>query len=182
MHVSLFNKISHEESFTRRIVIADCKLYQGNVRKTCSFIHKLDVLFSAILTLVKQELSGLLSAGLLLRKAWKIYEKLHNELFELYRSKDPNAEKDYGSKPEDTMIIQFENNDEIKNDDDDTDAVSFKSVDSSMNSTDNELSLYTIKRLLGSVSFGYGLFQIALSFVPPRIMKLIKFLGFEGDR
>jgi hypothetical protein len=46
----------------------------------------------------------------------------------------------------------------------------------------NELSLYTVKRLLGSVSFGFGLFQIALSFVPPKIMKLIKFLGFEGDR
>ena len=67
-------------------------------------------------------------------------------------------------------------------DDDDDDNVSFKSFDSASNDTTDELPLYTIKRLLGSVSFGYGLFQIALSFVPPRIMKVIKFLGFEGDR
>lgn len=66
--------------------------------------------------------------------------------------------------------------------DGDDDELSFKSFDSQSNDGDDELSLYTIKRLLGAVSFGYGLFQIALSFVPPKIMKLIKFLGFEGDR
>lgn len=135
---------------------------------------------SAILTLVKQELSGLFSAGLLLRKAWKIYEKLHSELFDLYRSKDANAEKDYGSKPDENLVVQFES--AVGEEKDDDDDLSFKSFDSDSNESPDELSLYTIKRLLGSVSFGYGLFQIALSFVPPRIMKLIKFLGFEGDR
>ncbi|UJR35645.1 hypothetical protein I4U23_028395 [Adineta vaga] len=156
--------VTYEEDLTRRIVIADCKLYQ------------------AILTLIKQELSGLIGAGLLLRKAWKVYEKLHNELFDLYRERDPNAEKDYGAKPEDNPVIEFEKDPEIKNDGDDDDELSFKSFDSTSNDLMNELPLYTVKRLLGSVSFGYGLFQIALSFVPPRIMKLIKFLGFEGDR
>ncbi|CAF4106539.1 unnamed protein product, partial [Rotaria magnacalcarata] len=156
--------ITHEESLTRRIIIADCKLYQ------------------AMLTLTKQELSGLLSAGLLLRKAWKTYEKLHSELFELYRSTDSNAEKDYGAKPEDNAIIEFDNTDGMKNDDEDGDDLSFKSFDSTANESSHELSAYTIKRLLGSVSFGFGLFQIALSFVPPKVMRLIKFLGFEGDR
>ena len=138
----------------------------------------------AILTLIKQELAGLLSAGLLLRKAWKVYEKIHTELFDLYRAKDPNAEKDYGAKPEDTIVIQFEKQDGSTSDskDDDDDNLSFKSFGSASNDASNDLSLYTIKRLLGSVSFGYGVFQIALSFVPPKIMKLIKFLGFEGDR
>ena len=138
--------------------------------------------FIAILTLIKQELSGLIGAGLLLRKAWKVYEKLHSELFELYRAKDPNAEKDYGAKPEDNIVVQFEDaNGSTVNDDDDDD-LSFKSFDSDTNNLPDDLPLFTIKRLLGSVSFGYGLFQIALSFVPPRIMKLIKFLGFESDR
>ena len=132
--------------------------------------------------MIKQELAGLLGAGLLLRKAWKIFEKLHNELFELYRAKDPNAEKDYGTKLEDKLIFQFETPTDGKNGDDNDDDVSFKSFDSNPNDTPNDISLYTVKRLLGSVSFGYGLFQIALSFVPPRVMKLIKFLGFEGDR
>lgn len=138
-----------------------------------------------MLTLIKQEISSLFGAGLMLRKAWKLYEKLHSELFDLYRAKDPNAEKDYGSKPEETMTIQFADANGVKNGenpgDDDDDDLSFKSFDSTSETTD-EISLYTAKRLLGSISFGYGLFQIALSFVPPRIMKLIKFLGFEGDR
>jgi hypothetical protein len=44
------------------------------------------------------------------------------------------------------------------------------------------LTLETVKRLLGAVSFGYGLFQICLSFTPPNVLKLIKIFGFEGDR
>jgi hypothetical protein len=134
-----------------------------------------------MITLIKQELSGLISAGLLLRKAYKFYEKLHGELFDLYRAKDSDAEKVYGAKHEENMTMEFEDANEVANGNDDDD-VSFKSLESASNGTTDELSLYTIKRLLGSVSFGYGLFQIALSFVPPRIMKLIKFLGFEGDR
>lgn len=48
--------------------------------------------------------------------------------------------------------------------------------------TTHGLSLETTKRLLGAVSFGYGLFQICLSFMPASILKLIKVFGFEGDR
>lgn len=44
------------------------------------------------------------------------------------------------------------------------------------------LSLETVKRLLGAVSFGYGLFQICLSFMPANILKLIKVFGFDSDR
>ena len=140
-------------------------------------------MISAILTLIKQEISGIIGAGLLLRKAWKIYEKMHNELFSLYCAKDPNAEKEYGTRPEDRVVIEFDNTTDTKNgDEDDGDDLSFKSFDKNSNDEPNEISLNTVKRLLGSVSFGYGLFQIALSFVPPRIMKLIKFLGFESDR
>lgn len=102
-------------------------------------------------------------------------------MFELYCAKDPNAEKDYGAKPEEIVTIEFETYDDARGEEDGDD-LSFKSFDSSSNHESHELALGTIKRLLGSVSFGYGLFQIALSFVPPKIMKFIKFLGFEGDR
>jgi hypothetical protein len=148
------------------------------------FVDVFSVDLEAILTLIKQELSGLFGAGLLLRKAWKIYEKLHSELFTLYCAKDSNAEKDYGTKPEEKIVFQFDNSNETSNadDNDNDDELSFKSFGSDNNDPADDLSLYTIKRLLGSVSFGYGLFQIALSFVPPRVMKLIKFLGFESDR
>lgn len=36
-------------------------------------------------------------------------------------------------------------------------------------------------RLRGAVFFGYGLFQLAFSFLPPHF-KLINLLGYEGDR
>lgn len=47
---------------------------------------------------------------------------------------------------------------------------------------DNVLSPLIVDRLLGSVNFGYGSFQLVMSIVPPKILKLIEFLGFEGDR
>lgn len=36
-------------------------------------------------------------------------------------------------------------------------------------------------RLRGAIYFGYGLLQIAFSFVPPQL-KVINFLGYQGDR
>ena len=47
---------------------------------------------------------------------------------------------------------------------------------------DMELSPEVLGRLMGAVKFGYGTFQLSISMVPPRILKLIEFLGFEGDR
>ncbi|XP_021705414.1 tetratricopeptide repeat protein 39C [Aedes aegypti] len=39
-----------------------------------------------------------------------------------------------------------------------------------------------VRRLMGAVSFGYGVFQLSISLLPPSLLKLISFLGFEGDR
>ncbi|XP_041761697.1 tetratricopeptide repeat protein 39C-like [Anopheles merus] len=39
-----------------------------------------------------------------------------------------------------------------------------------------------IHRLMGAISFGYGVFQLSISLLPPSLLKLISFLGFEGDR
>jgi len=35
---------------------------------------------------------------------------------------------------------------------------------------------------MSAVNFGYGTFQLCMSMVPPKILKLIEFLGFEGER
>ena len=40
----------------------------------------------------------------------------------------------------------------------------------------------TVSRLLGAVSFGYGTFQLCISLVPPKLLKIIELIGFEGDR
>jgi len=40
----------------------------------------------------------------------------------------------------------------------------------------------TVKRLMSAVSFGYGIFHLAVSLLPPKLLNVIHFLGFEGDR
>ena len=54
-------------------------------------------------------------------------------------------------------------------------------IDGPIDSNDNELTEDVLSRLLGAVNFGYGTFQLCISMVPPKILKLIEFLGFEGD-
>lgn len=44
------------------------------------------------------------------------------------------------------------------------------------------LPVHTVKRLMSAVSFGYGIFHLAVSLLPPKLINIIHFLGFEGDR
>ncbi|XP_037924631.1 tetratricopeptide repeat protein 39C-like isoform X2 [Hermetia illucens] len=46
----------------------------------------------------------------------------------------------------------------------------------------SDIDLRTTKRLMGAVSFGFGIFQLSVSLLPPNLLKLINFLGFEGNR
>uniref|UniRef100_A0A8C2WQ09 Tetratricopeptide repeat domain 39C n=1 Tax=Cyclopterus lumpus TaxID=8103 RepID=A0A8C2WQ09_CYCLU len=39
-----------------------------------------------------------------------------------------------------------------------------------------------LERLKGAVSFGYGLFHLCISMVPPHLLKIVNLLGFPGDR
>ena len=60
-------------------------------------------------------------------------------------------------------------------------------VHDSSNKTDSkakscDLTYEVVERLLGSVSVGYGSFQLCISMVPPKILKIIELLGFDGDR
>ncbi|XP_030754326.1 tetratricopeptide repeat protein 39C-like isoform X1 [Sitophilus oryzae] len=40
----------------------------------------------------------------------------------------------------------------------------------------------TIIRLMGAISFGYGLFQLGVSLLPPSLMRLVSILGFAANR
>lgn len=125
-----------------------------------------------------------------------MYAKIQKQLYDIYKKLEPNAEQIYGSDPNSNVIELF-----IEDADDGTSDSKGLASDNNNNTskedaasqaindliiTDEEtsegLSLETAKRLLGAVSFGYGLFQICLSFMPPSILKLIKVFGFEGDR
>lgn len=95
---------------------------------------------------------------------------------------EPNAKDIYGSNSEMVEILIEDNGDENNNDP--------KNAEMNMNEltidddeiSENKISSEAVKRLLGAVSFGYGVFQISLSFMPPNALKLIKIFGFEGDR
>lgn len=47
---------------------------------------------------------------------------------------------------------------------------------------ENAVTVEALDRLKGSVSFGYGLFHLCISMVPPHLLKIINLLGFPGDR
>jgi len=99
----------------------------------------------------------------------------------------------YGSDLSDTNLIQILIDD---NDDNNNEADKATSSSSTNGPNVNELneltieddeslknmSIETVKRLLGGVSFGYGIFQICISFLPPNALKMLKIFGFEGDR
>ncbi|XP_037031278.1 tetratricopeptide repeat protein 39C-like isoform X2 [Bradysia coprophila] len=39
-----------------------------------------------------------------------------------------------------------------------------------------------VKRLMGSIAFGYGIFQLSASLLPNHLLKIINFFGFESNR
>lgn len=135
--------ISIEDKIQRQVIVADSILYQG------------------ILVFTNQDIPSYIKGGWYLRKAYKIYEKLHKEVnqlignLKLKKSKSQNSLSSTGSG-----VV----------------------TDGPIDSNDNELTEDVLSRLLGAVNFGYGTFQLCISMVPPKILKLIEFLGFEGDR
>ena len=48
--------------------------------------------------------------------------------------------------------------------------------------TDSGLSHEELTRLLGSVSFGYGILHLCLAMLPPKVLKIVEFFGFEGSK
>lgn len=137
----------------RQIIVADCQVYL------------------AVLSFVKQELSAYIKGGWILRKAWKMYNKCHSDISALQE-----ASQRCSSVPQtDSMSTDNANHS--------------SSPESSPNSSpqskvpgENGVTAEALDRLKGSVSFGYGLFHLCISMVPPHLLKIINLLGFPGDR
>ncbi|XP_069106835.1 tetratricopeptide repeat protein 39C-like [Argopecten irradians] len=137
-------QISVEERIQRQVVVADSLLYQS------------------ILIMTSQDIPGYMKGGWHLRKAWKIYEKLHKEVVSLQekQAKLKQSRSKNSLPPNDVNPGQ----------------------EGPYDDNENELPEEVLSRLLGAVNFGFGTFQLCISMVPPKILKLIEFLGFEGDR
>ncbi|XP_041913283.1 tetratricopeptide repeat protein 39C isoform X2 [Alosa pseudoharengus] len=114
--------------------------------------------YLAVLSFVKQELSAYIKGGWILRKAWKMFNKCYsdiNQLQESCRQKSPDQQ----------------------------DALSSDQANHNMPAGEAEgVTAEALSRLKGSVSFGYGLFHLCISMVPPHLLKIVNLLGFPGDR
>uniref|UniRef100_A0ACB8FE31 Tetratricopeptide repeat protein 39C n=1 Tax=Sphaerodactylus townsendi TaxID=933632 RepID=A0ACB8FE31_9SAUR len=94
-----------------------------------------------------------IKGGWILRKAWKIYNKCYTDI---------NTLQELCQK-----ITQASLTSDAANDN----HIAAEGV------TEDSLN-----RLKGAVSFGYGLFHLCISMVPPNLLKIINLLGFPGDR
>lgn len=95
-----------------------------------------------------------IKGGWILRKAWKIYNKCYTDINTL--------QEIYQKKTTQESLTSDAANDNH---------VAAEGV------TEDSLN-----RLKGAVSFGYGLFHLCISMVPPNLLKIINLLGFPGDR
>jgi len=127
--------------------------------------------------------------GWYIRQAWKRYRKLYHEVQQIYngRVNGIRRELSIGS----AMASMESSADAVISPSPSTEPEAF-SLDgevpleeieldfSDMRSVLGEMSKDALSRLLGAVSFGYGVFQLLLSLLPPKILWWIQLLGFEG--
>jgi hypothetical protein len=147
-----------EEKIRLKIMIADCKLY------------------TAILTVVRQDLIAIAATGTLeLRRAWKTYSQLEKQLYELYKKLDPNAESVYGMDGSQVAEFKLDESDTAQEIADHMQDMNLEATN--MQTVESELSVSAVKSLLASVSFGFGVVQLCFSFLPPKVLSLLKFIG-----
>uniref|UniRef100_A0A8C9ZG57 Tetratricopeptide repeat domain 39C n=1 Tax=Sander lucioperca TaxID=283035 RepID=A0A8C9ZG57_SANLU len=109
--------------------------------------------YLAVLSFIKQELSSYIKGGWILRKAWKMYNKCYSDITHLQESSRRRASEHLTSSPGPSPSLGL-----------------------------GGISPEALDRLKGSVSFGYGLFHLCISMVPPHLLKIVNLLGFPGDR
>ncbi|XP_062850490.1 tetratricopeptide repeat protein 39C-like [Trichomycterus rosablanca] len=176
------------ERLQRLIIVADCQVYL------------------AVLSFVRQELSGYIKAGWILRKAWKMYNKCYNDIIRLQESFQRRGSAPQGAPSVDRPVrgrksqkavnttdrsehastplvsvpetsLQTGDGQHVSEPPDQPRNVPKTSVRPERGVTEESLS-----RLKGSVSFGYGLFHLCISMVPPNLLRIINLLGFPGSR
>ncbi|XP_051549767.1 tetratricopeptide repeat protein 39C-like [Myxocyprinus asiaticus] len=115
--------------------------------------------YLAVLSFIKQELSAYIKGGWILRKAWKMYNKCYSDISQLQEACHRRSSDQEGALASDQV-----------------------NHNTSSTESGGRITEEVLDRLKGSVSFGYGLFHLCISMVPPHLLKIVNLLGFPGDR
>lgn len=156
--------------------------------------------------------TGYIKAGWILRKAWKMYNKCYNEITRLQevchrRCSAPQGvlsfdqSKKNAPVPDTKAVCSSDDPDPEPEPSQDGSPVSegpfapdqpnnghqasssrTKHSSKSQPRLDYSVTAESLSRLKGSVSFGYGLFHLCISMVPPHLLRIINLLGFPGSR
>ncbi|XP_076300116.1 tetratricopeptide repeat protein 39C [Lasioglossum baleicum] len=180
------------------------------VNRLESLIVLADSMFCrAILTLLQQEITGYVRGGWTLRKAWKVYQYAHSQIWQLYQhtfGRKPSAgvhtRCSTPSSIDSTYSLhspysQGSSELSISSCNDSANNLTPVSSPSSLRSTLSMLFSLTgfsyeqqtpfvapaeVSRLMSAVNFGYGIYQLCVSLLPPSLVKVSHLLGFKGDR
>ncbi|XP_032232317.1 tetratricopeptide repeat protein 39C isoform X2 [Nematostella vectensis] len=155
--------LAMDERLMRQILYADCELYM------------------ALLTFLKQGITDYIKGGYLMRRAWKLYDKCYREISaiggpflswapELVRVQENGASESSQEEISDTMI------------DEELDYPMDELPGPSSQSKEYAVTAEALCHLQAAVSCGYGLFHLAISLVPPKLLKFCQLLGFSGNR
>lgn len=116
-------------------------------------------------------LTAYIKGGWILRKAWKMYNKCYSDITHLQESSRRRASEQQAMPPP-----------SLSSSSDLSHHSRLSSPGPSPSSRLDTISSEALDRLKGSVSFGYGLFHLCISMVPPHLLKIVNLLGFPGDR
>jgi len=125
--------------------------------------------------------------GWYIRQAWKRYRKLHHEVQQIYSARVTGISRELSTvsaaSNTDAVISPSPSiGPEIFSLDGEVPVEDIEPDFSDMRPGLGEVSKDALGRLLGAVSFGYGVFRLLVSLIPPKILWWIQFLGFDGDQ
>lgn len=162
--------------------------------------------FSAVSLFLQQELTGYVRGCWMLRKAWRVYQHAYSQISQLYRRTfgtnpcgfspcciNPTSNGSSVQSPQSPESSEWS----IPSCNGYTNNVTPVSSPSGLRSS---LSMFfsltgitseqqtpfveptEVTRLMSAASFGYGIYQLCVSLLPPSVLKVIHFFGFEGNR
>ena len=221
------DQLTIHEKISRRVIVADC------------------LLFEAVLVFLKQGFTSYVKGGYILRKAWKLYDKLFQEVEDICQSSSPIVVGGASHVDQHIGTSLYDRNDgEVVNgtiggddtvdaletslpglftgiadvtiEEEEKDAPSEELCIEDTCTTDNgecnseccsndgdqgqdeavssgyclpevpHSNIHKLDdddtRLRASLYFGYGLMNIIISLIPPKLMKLANLFGFRGSR